>query len=294
MATNKKDPEKTADLPPFGARNADPITDQPGSHPIETGVGAALGGAASGLAIGAAVSGPFAPLGAVLGAVGGAIAGGLAGKGVGELIDPTTQDNWIRDYMASEEAKKHAAADVSHETYRSAYQYGVAATEQHTGKRFEEVESHLRAGYEKEHAGTGLGWEKARGAVRDAYDRTLKLHEERLKVNKEHVKTGDVQVRKEVVTEHKQITVPVQREEVVIERRAVGGAAVAGDVRAEEIRIPVSEERVKVSKETVVKEEVSVGKRTVQGSETVGGEVRHEELKVESAGDVKVKHTDKK
>jgi uncharacterized protein (TIGR02271 family) len=292
MANQKKDPEKTVDLPPHGSRNPDPITDQPGSHPIETGIGAVLGGAASGLAIGAASTGPLAPVGAVIGAVVGAVAGGLAGKGVGELIDPTTEDNWIRDYMAS---NSDTSEQHTHETYRPAYRYGVAATEQHTGRRFEDVETHLRTGWESEHAGsTGLGWEKARGAVRDAYDRTLKLHEERLTTSKQTVQTGEVDVRKEVVTEHRQITVPVQREEVVIERRAVGGAAAAGAVKAEEIRIPVSEEKVNVTKETVVKEEVTVGKRKVQGTETVGGDVRHEELRVETEGDVKVKNTGKK
>ena len=52
MAT-MTDPEKKIDLPPRGSRNADPITDAPGSHPIETGIGAAVAGAASGLAVGA-------------------------------------------------------------------------------------------------------------------------------------------------------------------------------------------------------------------------------------------------
>ena len=95
--TATKDPEKTVDLPPHGPRNPDPITDVPGSHPIETGIGAVLGGAASGMAVGTLTAGP---LGAVAGAIiGGAAAGGLAGKGIGELIDPTTEDNWIREYF---------------------------------------------------------------------------------------------------------------------------------------------------------------------------------------------------
>ena len=51
MATRKKatktDSEKKVDLPPKGPRNADPLTDAPGAHPIETGVGATLGGAAT-------------------------------------------------------------------------------------------------------------------------------------------------------------------------------------------------------------------------------------------------------
>ena len=37
------------------------------------------------------------PVGTAVGAIGGGIAGGYAGKGIGELIDPTTEDNWLRD-----------------------------------------------------------------------------------------------------------------------------------------------------------------------------------------------------
>src|SRR5215216_2890454 len=102
MAARKKatdhDTKKKVDLPPKGPRNADPLTDAPGAHPIETGVGAAVGGAATGLAIGALGG----PVGAVIGGVvGGAVAGGLAGKGVGELIDPTTEDTWLREYFGT-------------------------------------------------------------------------------------------------------------------------------------------------------------------------------------------------
>ena len=83
---------------------------------------------------------------------------------------------------------------------------------------------------------------------------------------------------------------PVEREEVVITRKAINGGATAGEIRSgsEEIRIPVKEERVHVSKDTVVTEEVSVGKRKVQDTETVSGTVRKEKLKVEETGDVEV------
>jgi len=125
------------------------------------------------------------------------------------------------------------------------------------------------------------------------YDRTVQLKEEHLKARKETVSAGEVEVRKEVHTEHRQITVPVEREEVVIERRPVSGGAVVGDIKAEQIRIPVKEEHVKVSKEAVVTEEVSVGKRKVQDTQTVSGEVRKEELVVETEGKANVRHTNK-
>ena len=59
--------------------NADPITGEPGSHPVGTGLGAA-GGAAAGAAVGS-VGGP---LGTLVGGAVGAVVGGLAGSAVGE------------------------------------------------------------------------------------------------------------------------------------------------------------------------------------------------------------------
>lgn len=56
--------------------NRDPITNEPGAHPVGTGLGAAVGGAAAGAATGAFGG----PVGAAIGGVVGAVAGGLAGK----------------------------------------------------------------------------------------------------------------------------------------------------------------------------------------------------------------------
>ena len=104
------------------------------------------------------------------------------------------------------------------------------------------------------------------------------MKEERLHAEKRPVETGEVTVRKEVHTENKTLEVPVQREKVVIERTPVHGRAAtegvaAGDIReGEQIRVPVREEQVNVSKEPVVTEEVKVGKRVVQDTERVSGE----------------------
>src|SRR5205823_8844606 len=142
---------------PYGPRNPDPITHSPGSHPIETGVGAAIGGAASGMAVGALTSGP---VGAVIGAIaGGAIAGGYAGKGVGELIDPTTEDNWIREYYDSDTSA--AKSGRTREDYRPAYRYGLASRDLYTGRSFDAAESGMRT-----------GWDMALGASRLIWDVT--------------------------------------------------------------------------------------------------------------------------
>jgi uncharacterized protein (TIGR02271 family) len=114
-------------------------------------------------------------------------------------------------------------------------------------------------------------------------DRELQLRAERLVANKERVSHGEARVRKEVVTETQSIDVPVSREELVIERRPASGTerADGGPLGDETIRVPLSEERVNVSKDTVVREQVEVGKRRVESTEHVTDTVRHEELRVD-------------
>src|SRR5512135_2350205 len=85
-------------------------------------------------------------------------------------------------------------------------------------------------------------------------DQTVQVREEELQARKQPVETGAARVRKEVVTEQRTMEVPVQREEVVIERQApTGEPTAASDIGpGEEIRVPVREERVRVGKKPVV------------------------------------------
>jgi len=341
MAHAKK--EKSVDVPPTGNRNPDPITDASGSHPVETGIGAALVGAAGGTAAGAMAG----PVGAAIGAVVGAVAGGYAGKGVGELIDPTIEDAWLRERFST---RPYVSKGETFETYTPAYEYGREVHGKYEGKRFEDVEPSLRSEWnETKHAAT-IPWDRAKGAVKDAYDvrsaycyggeahdkfegrpfteveadlekdwrknkqaggmawnhakepiqgaynRTMELRAERLKVSKTPAEAGDVSIRKEVVTEPKTITVPVEHEEVVIERRRGSGKVTAGDIdsSSEEIHIPVKSEHVAVGKETVVTDEIGVGKRTVKESRKESATLRKEQVKVDKHGDVHVEERGRK
>lgn len=113
----------------------------------------------------------------------------------------------------------------------------------------------------------------------------IQLRAEELQVNKELVQAGDVQVHKEVITEEKTITVPVRREEVVIERHPVDHRPAEGTLgEGGTIRIPLAEERVTVEKVPVVTEEINVGKRTVQETQHVSDTLRREEVRVENQG----------
>jgi uncharacterized protein (TIGR02271 family) len=88
----------------------------------------------------------------------------------------------------------------------------------------------------------------------------LELLKEVLRVNKQRVQTGEVTLRKEVITETQTVEVPLMHEELVIERRPVTNPqAVTGEIGSgEEIRVQLSEERVTVEKQPVVREEVII------------------------------------
>jgi hypothetical protein len=168
----KSPPEKTVDLPPRGSRNPDPITDTPGSHPIETGAGAALGGAVSGFAVGMATG----PVGAVAGAVLGAVAGGYAGKGVGEMIDPTTEDNWLRDTFAD---RPYVREGEVYDDYEGVYRFGGTSEGRYVGRSFDQVEADLRKEYELSGKNEMMPWGAAKPAVADAYNRACQLRSAR-------------------------------------------------------------------------------------------------------------------
>jgi uncharacterized protein (TIGR02271 family) len=122
------------------------------------------------------------------------------------------------------------------------------------------------------------------GAEGETEEARIPLREEQLDVEKTR-KEGEVRLHKVVHTEMKHMTVPVQKEEVVIERapadQARGTDTGAGAFREEETRIPVMEEEVEVSKRPVVKEEVRARKERRTENRDVSDEVRSEDVEVE-------------
>jgi hypothetical protein len=144
--------------------NPDPITGEPGSHPVGTGVGAA-GGALAGAAIGTAVGGP---VGGVVGGAIGAVGGGLAGKGVAERIDPTVEDKYWRDNYRT---RPYVGADESYETYEPAYRYGWESRNKFQGKTWEQAEPELGRDWDRARGTSSLQWDRAKQATKDAWHR---------------------------------------------------------------------------------------------------------------------------
>ncbi len=126
-------------------------------------------------------------------------------------------------------------------------------------------------------------------------EQRLRLREEQLNVTKQPVQAGEVDLRKEVVSQQQTVNVPVTHEEVYIENRPVTDATVDDNTpigEGENIRVPVSEERVNVSKDTVVTGEVSIGKRAVQETQQVTDTVRREEARLDQSGNPVVSGND--
>ncbi|MBW4485206.1 MAG: glycine zipper family protein [Tildeniella torsiva UHER 1998/13D] len=146
--------------------NPDPITGQPGAHPVGTGVGAA-GLGTVGTVVGGVVGGP---VGAVVGAAVGAVAGGLAGKSAAEKADPTVEDSYWRDNYKK---RPYVESEYSYDDYSPAYRTGYEGYGNYSqqGLTYDAAEPRLREAYERQHSGNRLGWDKARHASRDAWTR---------------------------------------------------------------------------------------------------------------------------
>jgi hypothetical protein len=146
--------------------NRDPITGEPGAHPVGTGLGAAGAGAAAGAA-GGAIAGPA---GVVVGAVAGGVVGGLAGKAAGEAVNPTAEDEyWRRNYKD----RPYAEPTSTYDDYAPAYKLGWESCSRRMpeGKSFDKVEGDLGRDWDKVKGSSRLSWDRAKSATRDAWDR---------------------------------------------------------------------------------------------------------------------------
>jgi uncharacterized protein (TIGR02271 family) len=136
-------------------------------------------------------------------------------------------------------------------------------------------------GYD-ESFGRAAGEPSPRPAAEGA--RRLTRSAEEVRIGKRTVPAGEVSVRKHVETEHVSQPASKTREDVHVERRPVGGPGRPGEIRDEEIRIPITEEELVVEKRPVVKEEIIVSKEKRTDTENVEADVRKEKVDIDRTG----------
>jgi uncharacterized protein (TIGR02271 family) len=134
--------------------------------------------------------------------------------------------------------------------------------------------------------GSAVGRDTSGPTTDDAMTRS----EEELRVGTEARERGRARLRKYVTTEQQTVTVPVQREEVRVEREPITDAnidaATSGpEISEEEHEVTLREEEVVVDKRAVPKERVRLDTETVTDERRVSQEVRKEQIEVDGDQD---------
>jgi len=120
-------------------------------------------------------------------------------------------------------------------------------------------------------------------------DNAMTRSEEELRVGTTTRETGRARLKKYIVTEQVQTTVPVQREEVRVEREPitdanVGNAMDGPALSEEEHEVVLREEQPVVDKRVVPKERVRLDTDTVTEERQVSEQVRKEQIEADGEG----------
>lgn len=116
----------------------------------------------------------------------------------------------------------------------------------------------------------------------------LTRSEEQLRVSKDRETTGQARLRKYVVHDTETVEVPVEREEVHVERTPVDPndpAANRGTIGEDETSVTLHEEHAHVEKESVPVEKVKLAKEKVTDTEAVTEDVAKEKIEPEGVRD---------
>jgi uncharacterized protein (TIGR02271 family) len=165
--------------------------------------------------------------------------------------------------------------ELSHEEESGLYRhYGLEYSDQQSGSGL------------SEHEGAN-GQTEGRDTSGPTTDDAMTRSEEELSVGTERQEAGRARLRKYVVTEQVQQTVPVQREEVRVEREPITDAnadeATDGPaISEEEHEVVLHEEQPVVEKRAVPKERVRLSTDQVTEEAQVSEEVRKEQIETDA------------
>lgn len=143
------------------------VTNNHGTHPLSTGIGATAGGIA-GASLGLVMAGP---IGEVAGAVLGIAVGGWGGNAIAIRIDSAEEHKfWHKHHLST----SHSMDGMDFDSVEPAYRIGYSRYFHHKGyeQSFEMAEPDLRREYEQTEA--ALPWDQVRSAAQAAW---LRVHD---------------------------------------------------------------------------------------------------------------------
>jgi hypothetical protein len=94
--------------------------------------------------------------------------GSASGRGIADMLDPAGEEAYWRENYTTQ---PYYEAGLTYDDYHPGYRAGWEGRARYEGRSFDEVESELRAAYERNRRGSRLGWERNRHAARAAWDR---------------------------------------------------------------------------------------------------------------------------
>jgi uncharacterized protein (TIGR02271 family) len=226
--------------------------------------------------------------GGAIGAAAGSLLGGLVGLGIPEAEAKHYNDRISKgDYLVivdgTQDEIHRAETVLSRSGIKDWAVYGGPASANYT-----DTTNTPLLGTESRIDAMPVAPVQARQTAPTTDAETVKLYEERLVVDKSREKTGEVAIGKHVETETARVSVPIEKERVVIERTTPGTETVVpGDMAfqtGETMRVEVYEETPDIRKEAFVREEVSIRKEVDQETVTAQETLRREELEIDTEG----------
>lgn len=133
-----------------------------------------------------------------------------------------------------------------------------------------------------------LKLQKEQNSTHDHHEEiTLELHKEEFEVSKKIIETANVNVYKKTYTIEKQILVPVTHEDLIIEKKILNPESTT-DAKVETMRIPLSEERIEVTKHPIILEDVEIYKKKIEEHIQFNETLKEEKLHIDTVGDIRV------
>ncbi|TAE57598.1 MAG: DUF2382 domain-containing protein [Nostocales cyanobacterium] len=130
--------------------------------------------------------------------------------------------------------------------------------------------------------------------LNEEYHQNIRLYQERLIASKHRVKTGEVVIGKHIETETQSVSIPIEKERVVIDRVKPSSTSTSVDSHeakfqeGEIAHIDVYQETPEIHKETFVREEVRVTKVVEEDVIEAQDIIRKEELDIDASDNLNI------
>lgn len=271
--------------------NADLIADQPDGHPVGIGINITARPDGHPVDIGTGNGLAKVAIAGVVGAVVGTVAGALANKRTAQGVN--------RTFKGIGDAIKGAASGVNR-TFKGVGD-AVKDTESGVNDTIKGAVDTVKGAADDVKLSVEGTVDRVKDSLEDAKPssnqdvkpsdhQSVKLYEERLVADKKQVKIGEVVIEKHVETQTAHISVPVNKEQVIVEVTIpvdAGMPVTPGEANFHEgevVRMEAYEETADIHKQAFVREEFRVRKQVEHNTVEVEDKIRREKLDLEIQG----------